>query len=43
MKSQPFDTILGTIEFDSKGDIKQAGFVIWTIKDGKLQVLPETP
>ncbi len=43
MKSQPFDTILGKIEFDAKGDVKGSGFVVWTIKDGKLQVLPESP
>ncbi len=43
LKSQPFDTILGKIEFDSKGDLKEAGYVIWTVKDGKLQVLPSTP
>ncbi len=40
MKSQPFDTILGKIEFDAKGDVKQAGYVIWTIKDGQFQVVP---
>jgi branched-chain amino acid transport system substrate-binding protein len=43
MKSQPFDTILGTIEFDAKGDLKQAGYVIWTVKDGKLQELSSSP
>jgi branched-chain amino acid transport system substrate-binding protein len=43
MKSRSFDTILGNIEFDQKGDIKQASFVMWTIKDGKLQVLPANP
>lgn len=41
MKSQPFDTILGKIEFDSKGDVKGSNYVMWTIKDGKLQVLPD--
>jgi branched-chain amino acid transport system substrate-binding protein len=41
IKSQPFDTILGKIEFDAKGDLKVAGYVIWTIKDGKLQELPQ--
>jgi branched-chain amino acid transport system substrate-binding protein len=40
MKGQPFDTILGKIEFDAKGDVKQSGFVIWTIKDGQFAVLP---
>lgn len=43
MKSRPFDTILGKVEFDEKGDVKQSGFVIWTIKDGKLQVVSDSP
>jgi branched-chain amino acid transport system substrate-binding protein len=43
MKSRSFDTILGKIEFDAKGDVKGSGFVIWTIKDGKLQALPDSP
>ena len=43
MKGQPFDTILGQIEFNEKGDVKQSGYVIWTIKDGKFQVLTGNP
>jgi branched-chain amino acid transport system substrate-binding protein len=43
MKSRPFDTILGKIEFDAKGDVKGSGFVMWTIKDGKFQPLPDSP
>jgi ABC-type branched-subunit amino acid transport system substrate-binding protein len=43
MKSQAFDTIQGHIEFDAKGDLKVADYVIWTVKDGKLQELPSTP
>ncbi len=43
MKSQPFDTIQGQIEFDSKGDLKVADYVIWTVKDGKLQELAPAP
>ncbi len=43
IKSQPFDTIQGTIEFDAKGDLKVADYVIWTVKDGKLQELPSAP
>ena len=43
MKGQPFDTIQGKIEFDSKGDLKVADYVIWTVKDGKLQEMPSTP
>ena len=43
LKGQPFDTIQGQIEFDAKGDLKVADYVIWTVKDGKLQELPPTP
>ena len=41
MKGQPFDTILGKIEFDAKGDVKHSGYVEWTVKDGKFQVVPQ--
>jgi ABC-type branched-subunit amino acid transport system substrate-binding protein len=41
MKAQPFDTILGKIEFDAKGDVKHSGYVEWTVKDGKFQVVPQ--
>jgi branched-chain amino acid transport system substrate-binding protein len=40
LKSQPFDTILGTIQFNEKGDVKESGYIIWTIKGGKFVVLP---
>jgi len=43
IKGQPFDTIQGQIEFDSKGDLKVADYVIWTVKDGKLQELAPSP
>jgi branched-chain amino acid transport system substrate-binding protein len=43
MKGRSFDTIRGKVEFDSKGDVKGSGFVIWTIKDGKFVVLPVGP
>jgi branched-chain amino acid transport system substrate-binding protein len=43
LKSQPFDTILGKIEFNEKGDVKESGYIIWTIKDGKFQVLGGNP
>jgi branched-chain amino acid transport system substrate-binding protein len=39
LKGQPFDTILGKIEFNEKGDVKESGYVVWTIRDGKFQVL----
>ena len=43
MKSRSFDTILGKVEFDAKGDVKGSGFVMWTLKDGKFEGLPENP
>ncbi len=43
LKGQPFDTIQGQIEFDSKGDLKVADYVIWTVKDGKLQEMAPAP
>jgi branched-chain amino acid transport system substrate-binding protein len=43
MKSRSFDTILGKVEFDDKGDVKGSGFVMWTIKDGKFAVLSASP
>lgn len=43
IKGQPFDTIQGNIEFDAKGDLKIADYVIWSVKDGKLQEMPSTP
>ncbi len=43
LKSRSFDTILGKIEFDAKGDTKESGYVLWSIKDGKLQALPANP
>jgi branched-chain amino acid transport system substrate-binding protein len=43
IKSQRFDTIQGDIEFDAKGDLKVADYVIWTVKDGKLQEQSSTP
>ena len=43
MKSTTFDTILGKVEFNDKGDTKASGYVLWTIKDGKFQALPASP
>jgi len=43
LKGQPFDTILGKIEFNAKGDVKESGYIIWTIKDGKFQVFGGNP
>jgi len=43
MKSRSFDTILGKVEFDQKGDVKHASYVVWTIKNGQFQVTPAQP
>ena len=47
MKSRSFDTILGKVEFDSKGDVKASAhpmFALWTVKDGKgCRRLPDAP
>jgi branched-chain amino acid transport system substrate-binding protein len=43
MKGRSFDTIMGPIEFDAKGDVKKSSYLIWTIKDNKFQVLPTSP
>jgi branched-chain amino acid transport system substrate-binding protein len=40
LRSKPFNTALGTLEFDDKGDLKKAQFVEWTIQDGKFVVDP---
>lgn len=36
LRSTRFETSMGPIEFDSKGDLKQSNFIIWTIKEGKF-------
>lgn len=36
-----FDTAMGTIEFNGKGDIKGSYYVMWVVKDGEF-VLAET-
>ena len=43
LKSRSFDTILGKVEFDAKGDVKGSGFVMWTVQDGKFEALPDSP
>ena len=39
LRSKPFETLMGTLNFDEKGDLKLAPFVIWTVKDGKFVTL----
>jgi len=35
LKSRKFDTVLGEISFDEKGDISNPGFVIYIYNKGK--------
>jgi branched-chain amino acid transport system substrate-binding protein len=39
--SRSFDTCLGKVEFNEKGDLKETNYVIWTVKDGAYSVLDE--
>jgi branched-chain amino acid transport system substrate-binding protein len=39
LHSRAFDTCLGKVEFNEKGDLKQTNYVIWTVKDGAYTVL----
>jgi branched-chain amino acid transport system substrate-binding protein len=34
MRSQPWDTVIGSISFDEKGDLKQSTYVWYIFKDG---------
>lgn len=36
IRSHPWETTMGTLQFDDKGDLTKANFIIWTVKDGKL-------
>ncbi len=40
MRSSEFETVLGKISFDQKGDITTAGFVWYVWKDGEYVALP---
>jgi branched-chain amino acid transport system substrate-binding protein len=40
LHSKTFDTSLGQVEFDEKGDLKKANYVIWTVKNASFVVLP---
>lgn len=39
MHTHTYQTSLGPVEFDDKGDLKKTNYVIWTIQDGKFVVL----
>lgn len=38
LRAQAWPTLLGGAEFDAKGDLKKANFVIWTQREGKFVV-----
>ena len=35
-----FDTVIGTLQFDGKGDVKAPGYVVYAWQDGKYAQLP---
>ena len=43
MKSQPFDTILGKIEFDDKGDVKAVGLRHLDDQGRQISGVPDSP
>jgi len=43
IKANPWDTVIGTLEFDAKGDIKQLDYVVykWDNKGGYTEINPK--
>jgi branched-chain amino acid transport system substrate-binding protein len=41
MREQPFNSTLGPVDFDDKGDQRDPHLVMWTVKNGSFAVLPE--
>jgi branched-chain amino acid transport system substrate-binding protein len=43
IKGNAWDTVIGTLEFDSKGDIKQLDYVVykWDNKGGYTEINPK--
>jgi branched-chain amino acid transport system substrate-binding protein len=43
IKANPWDTVIGTLEFDAKGDIKQLDYVVykWDDKGGYVEINPK--
>ena len=39
LKSQPFETLFGPIEFDEKGDLKKVNLKVWTVRAGQFVVV----
>jgi branched-chain amino acid transport system substrate-binding protein len=42
MHGTAFDTILGNIEWDAKGDVLQSPFVMWRVEGGRFVQLPDS-
>jgi branched-chain amino acid transport system substrate-binding protein len=42
LRAQPYETCLGKIEFDEKGDPKQSNFIIWQVENGNFVAMPST-
>jgi branched-chain amino acid transport system substrate-binding protein len=40
LRATRFDTCLGPVEFNEKGDLKQPNYIIWTVENGNYTVLP---
>ncbi|MDX6766503.1 MAG: branched-chain amino acid ABC transporter substrate-binding protein [Candidatus Methylacidiphilales bacterium] len=41
LRSKTFETSLGPVSFDEKGDLRQTNYIIWTVQDGKF--VPAAP
>lgn len=41
LHSRAFDTCLGKVEFNEKGDLKETNYVIWTVENGAYTVLAQ--
>lgn len=40
LHAAPFETILGPIQFDAKGDVVGSPFVVWQVRSGAFEQLP---
>lgn len=41
LKAEKFDTVLGPVSFDAKGDVKAPGYVVYVWKNGKYDYAPK--
>lgn len=39
LRSKTFETAMGSVAFDEKGDLKKTNFIIWTVRNGEFTVL----